>query len=125
MIKQCSICIPALLTISEHQEDPAPVPGAVGHGHRVEPDHDEPPHGQHQGVPGRHRVQDDGEVHVEQEEHAPVVGILSNNIFIIVWSKLNSKTRLGLQCSAWKLFVFDLHKRKAESLNSICKLLQY
>ena len=44
------------------------MPGAVGHSHGVELDHDQPPDSQYQGVPDGHRVEDHGEVHMEQEE---------------------------------------------------------
>ena len=69
-----------ILTIAQHQENPAPTHGARGHSNGVELDHDEPPHGQHQGVPDGHRVKDHGEVHMEQQKEPPVVGKLKEKI---------------------------------------------
>ena len=62
-----------LLTIAQDQEDTASTHGTVGHCLGVELDYDQPPDGQHQGVPDGHRVQDHGEVHMEQKEETPVV----------------------------------------------------
>ena len=69
-----SHCI--LLTVSKDKKNTAPVHGAVGHSHGVELDHDQPPDSQHQGVPDGHRVEDHGEVDMEQQEDTPVIGKL-------------------------------------------------
>jgi hypothetical protein len=58
--------------------------GAVGHRLGVGLDHDQPPDGQHQGVPDGHRVNEYGEVTMKQEENSPVVRKLGNNYFLRV-----------------------------------------
>ena len=61
------------ITKAKTQEGTALAHGAQGDGHGVELDHDEPPDGQHQGVPDRYCVDKDGEVSMKQEEYSPVV----------------------------------------------------
>ena len=41
-----------------------------------QPNHDEPPNSQDEGIPDGHVVHHVGEVHVEPEEHRPTIGIL-------------------------------------------------
>ena len=54
----------------------------------MELDHDEPPDGQHQGVPDRYCVDKDGEVSMKQEENSPVVRKLKGKYFLRI-KKLN------------------------------------
>ena len=54
------------LTISQDDHEVAPLRGAESDSAGVVSDHDQPPDGQHQGVPDGHPVQDQREVDVEQ-----------------------------------------------------------
>ena len=71
------MCVDCGLTVSQDDHKVAPLRSAESHSTRVVPDHDQPPDGQHQGVPDGHPVQDQREVDVEQEEDCPAVGILN------------------------------------------------
>ena len=68
------------LTVTQDDHEVAPLRGAESDGPGVVSDHDEPPDGQHQGVPDGHPVEDQSEVGVEQEEDGPAVGILRRAI---------------------------------------------
>ena len=58
-------------TCAESNEDDAAGAGAEGECEAVVADHDEPPDGQNQRVPCRHRVVQRGEIHVEEQEQSP------------------------------------------------------
>ena len=63
-------------TCAESNEDDAVGAGAEGECEAVVADHDEPPDGQNQRVPCRHRVVQRGEIHVEEQEQSPGIRIL-------------------------------------------------
>ena len=67
-----------VLTVAEPEHHAALVRRAEVHRLRGELDHDEPPDGQGQRQPDRHRVDEVAEVHVEQHEVAPALRELNS-----------------------------------------------
>ena len=67
------------LTVTQDDHEVAPLRSAESDSGGVVPDHDQSPDCQHQSVPDGHGVQEQSEVHVEQEEHCPAVGKLNRS----------------------------------------------
>ena len=68
-------------TVSKTQDHFTLLDRAETDGHGGELDHDEPPDGKGEGEPDGHRVDEDTEVHVEQEEVAPTFRELKRKIY--------------------------------------------
>ena len=68
----------SVLTVAEPEHHAALVRRAEVHRLRGELDHDEPPDGEGQRQPDRHRVDEVAEVHVEQHEVAPALRELNS-----------------------------------------------
>ena len=71
-----------VLTVAEPEHHAALVRRAEVHRLRGELDHDEPPDGEGQRQPDRHRVDEVAEVHVEQHEVAPALRELNSGNLI-------------------------------------------